>query len=92
MRWNLEVVPLGVSDLDRAKRFYAEQVGFDLDLDLVKFRPTHEGLDPPPGDRQMHDGTVANVGPPARQAVLKVAVALQVRAPRQAPEGRGDGS
>ena len=39
-----------------------------------------------------HDRTVANVGPPARQAVLKVAVALQVRAPRLAPEGRGDGS
>jgi catechol 2,3-dioxygenase-like lactoylglutathione lyase family enzyme len=34
MQWNLEVVPVAVSDLDRAKRFYAEQVGFHLDLDL----------------------------------------------------------
>ena len=34
MQWNLEVVPVCVSDLDRAKRFYAEQVGFHLDLDL----------------------------------------------------------
>lgn len=33
MRWNLEVVPLGVDDVDRAKRFYEEQVGFHLDLD-----------------------------------------------------------
>lgn len=34
MRWNLEVVPVSVSDIDRAKTFYAEQVGFNLDLDV----------------------------------------------------------
>jgi catechol 2,3-dioxygenase-like lactoylglutathione lyase family enzyme len=34
MQWNLEVVPVCVSDLDRARGFYAEQVGFSLDLDL----------------------------------------------------------
>ena len=31
MDWTLEVVVLPVSDLDRAVRFYSEQVGFELD-------------------------------------------------------------
>jgi catechol 2,3-dioxygenase-like lactoylglutathione lyase family enzyme len=33
MDWKLEVVPLPVADVDRAKRFYAEQLGFVVDLD-----------------------------------------------------------
>jgi catechol 2,3-dioxygenase-like lactoylglutathione lyase family enzyme len=33
MEWKLEVVVLPVSDIDRAKRFYAEQVGFHVDVD-----------------------------------------------------------
>ena len=33
MDWKLEVVPVPVSDVDRAKRFYGEQVGFVVDLD-----------------------------------------------------------
>jgi len=33
MHFRLEVVPVPVSDVDRAKRFYGEQVGFNVDLD-----------------------------------------------------------
>ena len=33
MDWNLEVVIVPVSDVDRAKKFYAEQVGFAVDHD-----------------------------------------------------------
>ena len=33
MDWKLELVLVPVSDVDRAKAFYAEKVGFDLDLD-----------------------------------------------------------
>ncbi len=33
MEWKLEVVVLPVSDIDRAKRFYADQVGFNVDVD-----------------------------------------------------------
>ena len=33
MDWKLEVVVVGVTDVDRAKRFYAEQVGFVIDHD-----------------------------------------------------------
>jgi len=31
--WTLEVVPVPVADVDRAKRFYSEQVGFSVDHD-----------------------------------------------------------
>ena len=34
MDWKLELVPLPISDVDRAKAFYAERVGFNVDLDV----------------------------------------------------------
>ena len=34
MDLKLEVVPVPVSDVDRAKAFYAEKIGFDVDLDV----------------------------------------------------------
>jgi catechol 2,3-dioxygenase-like lactoylglutathione lyase family enzyme len=33
MRMRLELVPIPVSDVDRSKAFYTEQVGFNADLD-----------------------------------------------------------
>jgi predicted enzyme related to lactoylglutathione lyase len=33
MDWKLELVAVPVTDVDRAKRFYTEQVGFDADHD-----------------------------------------------------------
>ena len=33
MDWRLELVQVPVSDVDRAKRFYVEQVGFNADHD-----------------------------------------------------------
>ena len=33
MNWTLEVVVVPVSDVDRAKQFYSEQVGFNVDVD-----------------------------------------------------------
>lgn len=33
MNWKLEVVVVPVADVDRAKRFYGEQVGFAIDHD-----------------------------------------------------------
>ena len=41
MDWKLEVVVVPVSDVDQAKRFYSEQVGFVVDVDTQiseKFR------------------------------------------------------
>lgn len=37
MEWKLELVPVPVSDVDRAKAFYTEKAGFDEDHDV---RPT----------------------------------------------------
>ena len=36
MDWKLEVVVVPVSDVDRAKEFYAEQCGFVVDVDSVR--------------------------------------------------------
>jgi catechol 2,3-dioxygenase-like lactoylglutathione lyase family enzyme len=33
MDWKLELVVVPVTDVDRAKRFYAEQLGFNVDVD-----------------------------------------------------------
>ena len=33
MDWTLELVPVPVTDVDRAKDFYAEQVGFEVTVD-----------------------------------------------------------
>ncbi len=34
MNWTLEQVPVPVTDVDRAKAFYADQLGFVVDFDL----------------------------------------------------------
>ena len=39
MEWKLELVPIPVSDVDRAKSFYTDKVGFNLDHDV---RATNE--------------------------------------------------
>ena len=51
MDWKLEVVPVPIKDVDRAKLFYSEQVGFVVDLDtqisdemrLVQLTPPGSG-------------------------------------------------
>jgi predicted enzyme related to lactoylglutathione lyase len=40
MEWKLELVPVPVTDVDRAKAFYVDRVGFNADHDHV----VHEGL------------------------------------------------
>jgi catechol 2,3-dioxygenase-like lactoylglutathione lyase family enzyme len=44
MDWKLEVVVVPVTDIDRAKRFYLEKLGFHLDADTT----------PAPGLRVVH--------------------------------------
>lgn len=51
MEWTLEVILVPVSDLDRAKEFYSEKLGFAVDLDtqlsdelrLVQLTPPGSG-------------------------------------------------
>ncbi|MFG2427673.1 VOC family protein [Streptomyces sp. NPDC048590] len=74
MNWTLEVVPVPVSDMDRAKDFYAGKVGFKLDLDdqvapgmrIIQLTPPGsrcsiamlDGMPPFPGEKPMAPGTL----------------------------------
>jgi len=49
MDWKLEVVIVPVSDVDRAKAFYSEQVGFDVDVDRQVSPTTRVVQLTPPG-------------------------------------------
>jgi catechol 2,3-dioxygenase-like lactoylglutathione lyase family enzyme len=49
MDWTLEVIVVPVSDLDRAKRFYEEQLGFGLDHDTTFDEDTRVMQLTPPG-------------------------------------------
>jgi predicted enzyme related to lactoylglutathione lyase len=40
LTWKIELVPLAVTDVDRAVEFYGKQVGWNVDFDQV----VHEGL------------------------------------------------
>jgi len=49
MNWTLEVVVVPVSDVDHAKAFYAEKLGFDLDHDTKISQDYHIVQLTPPG-------------------------------------------
>ena len=49
MDWKLEIVVVPVSDVDRAKRFYSEQVGFAVDHDTKVSDHMHIVQLTPPG-------------------------------------------
>ena len=49
MNWTLEVVVVPVSDLDRAKSFYADQLGFHVDHDTKVNETTRVIQLTPPG-------------------------------------------
>ena len=59
MDWKLEVVVVPVSDVDRAKAFYADQVGFVVDVDqqfsdafrVVQLTPRGSGCSGGPGPK-----------------------------------------
>jgi catechol 2,3-dioxygenase-like lactoylglutathione lyase family enzyme len=47
MNWTLEVVIVPVSDIDRAKAFYSDQLGFNVDHDTVMGEARIIQLTPP---------------------------------------------
>ena len=49
MDWKLEIVVVPVTDVDRAKRFYSEQVGFTVDHDTKISDDMHIVQLTPPG-------------------------------------------
>ena len=67
MDWKLEVVVLPVSDVDRAKAFYSEQIGFNVDVDqemgesrIVQMTPKGSGCSVTIG-RGLNDATPGSV-------------------------------
>ena len=58
MDWKIEVVTIPVSDVERARDFYAEKVGFDLDIDYRISDEVHLVQLTPPGSAcSIHLGT-----------------------------------
>jgi catechol 2,3-dioxygenase-like lactoylglutathione lyase family enzyme len=77
MDWTLEVVVVPVSDVDRAKAFYAEQLGFDVDHDtkvgegkrIVQLTPPGSGCSIVIGE-----GVVQDMPPPGSIKGLQLVV------------------
>jgi catechol 2,3-dioxygenase-like lactoylglutathione lyase family enzyme len=69
MQWKLEVVVVPVSDIDRAKRFYSEQIGFTVDVDtqptasfrIVQLTPPGSACSIVLGPPNMPPGTLKGV-------------------------------
>ena len=89
MEWKLEVVPIPVSDVDRAKDFYAGKVGFVQDHDV---RPSDEmrvvQLTPPGSACSIVLGTGILDTPPGSVRGLHLVVP-DVEAARAELVGRG---
>jgi catechol 2,3-dioxygenase-like lactoylglutathione lyase family enzyme len=66
MNWTLEVVVVPVSDVDRAKAFYSEQLGFNVDHDVEVMEGNRIVQLTPPGSGcsiVVREGTVAGMQP-----------------------------
>jgi catechol 2,3-dioxygenase-like lactoylglutathione lyase family enzyme len=75
MDWKLEVVVVPVTDVDRAKRFYSEQVGFAVDHDTRISDDVHVVQLTPPGSGCSIAVCTGLVGmPPGSQEGLQLVV------------------
>jgi predicted enzyme related to lactoylglutathione lyase len=89
MDWKLELVSVPVSDVDRAKAFYAERVGFHLDHDhRVSDELRFVQLTPPGSGCSIAIGTGISTKAPGSVAGLQLVVA-DIEAARAELVGRG---
>jgi catechol 2,3-dioxygenase-like lactoylglutathione lyase family enzyme len=90
MNWTLEVVVVPVSDVDRAKAFYVEQVGFNLDHDVEVAGKRIVQLTPPGSGCSIVIGTevVPDLPPPGSLKSLQLVVS-DVRAAHEELAERG---
>jgi catechol 2,3-dioxygenase-like lactoylglutathione lyase family enzyme len=75
MNWTIEVVPVPVTDVDRAKAFYADQLGFHVDHDTGAEGggPRFTQLTPPGSGCSVVLGTeIVNMQPGSLQGVQLV--------------------
>src|SRR6059058_3934686 len=92
MDMKLELVAVPVTDVDRAKKFYVEQVGFHEDHDhKVTPELRFVQLTPPGSACSIVIGTGTTEMAPGSQKGLQVVVS-DIEAVRQELAGRGDGS
>jgi len=89
MDWKIELIPLAVTDVDRAVQFYGEQVGWNVDHD----RTVHEGLrfvqvTPPGSACSICFGLGLEMLPDGHQQLIQVVVASAEEA-RDHLRGRG---
>ncbi|MPZ98409.1 MAG: glyoxalase [Dehalococcoidia bacterium] len=100
MDWTLEVVVVPVTDIDRSKAFYAEQLGFNVDHDtrvsdevrFVQLTPPGSGCSIVLGPQEMEPGSlkglqlvVADINAARAQLVERGVAASEVQV--FAPEG-----
>jgi predicted enzyme related to lactoylglutathione lyase len=89
MDWKLELVFVPVTDVDRAKAFYVDQVGFHADHDQqVNDALRFVQLTPPGSACSIAIGTGITDMPPGSQRGLQIVVA-DAEAARQQLVGRG---
>jgi catechol 2,3-dioxygenase-like lactoylglutathione lyase family enzyme len=89
MDWKIELVAIPVTDVDRAKAFYVEQVGFHADHDYqVNDELRFVQLTPPGSACSVVLGTGITEMPPGSQKGVQVVVD-DVTAARQDLAGRG---
>ena len=75
MDWKLELVAIPVSDVDRAKTFYADKAGFDLEHDhQVSDEIRFVQLTPPGSDCSIAIGTGLVDAPPGSVQGLQLVV------------------
>ena len=90
MNWTLEVVVVPVSDVDRAKAFYAEQLGFTVDHDVEVMQGNRVVQLTPPGSGcsiVLRTGSAAGM-PPGSLKGLQLVVS-DIRAARAQLAERG---
>ena len=75
MRFTLEVVCVPVSDVDRAKSFYAEKVGFEVDFDTDAGSVRFIQLTPPGSGCSIQIGTGITTMTPGSLEGLQLVVA-----------------
>ena|SRR5438876_245230 len=89
MDWKLELIPVPVADVDRAKAFYTEQAGFNVDHDhTVNEDIRHVQLTPPGSACSIAIGKGLTSTTPGSVQGLQLVVA-DVHAARDELLGRG---
>jgi len=87
MDWKLELVPIPVADVDRAKAFYTEKLGFKLDHDVRNGELRVVQLTPPGSACSIALGAGLTESPPG-SALVQIVVA-DVHAARDELLARG---